>query len=49
MEKSETENAPSQIFKTIQKGRRQSSDSVNYYGASSLQYVSKAGFQDFLQ
>ena len=28
--KSETENAPRQIFKTIQKGRRQDSESVNY-------------------
>ena len=46
VEQSETENAPRQIFKTIQKGRHQDSARCLKTG---LQYVPKAGFQDFLQ
>ena len=46
VEQSETENAPRQIFKTIQKGRRQDSERCFKTGP---QYVPKDGFQDFLQ
>ena len=46
VEQSKTENAPRQIFTTIQKGRCQASERCFKTG---LQYVPEDGFQDFLQ